>query len=182
MNKPLWMAATATAYILGIATGILLVKERMARKYRKLADAEVESVKEAFNHKAEQTETEWKEEVKKAAARREEEAKRINEIYKNLLETHKYAPEEEEDAVYISPDEYGDEPDYESATVIFYEASGVFVEDDTGIPLDDEEWESMLGCGVAKQFGKYEDDRVCVRNDKRKKYYEVLLEEGEYEP
>ena len=180
MNKPLWTVVTATAYILGIATGILVVEERMARKYRKLADAEVESVKDAFNLKVKQMEAEHKEEIKKASVRREEEAERINTIYKNILETHKYAPEEPTDAVYISPDEYGDEPDYESATVIYYEASGVFVEDSTGIPLDDEEWESMLGYGVAKQFGEYEEDRVCVRNDKRRKYYEVLLDEGEY--
>lgn len=177
----LWLLATGAAYILGVATGILLVEEYMRRKYRELADEEVESVKEAFNRqKAEQ------EQATKQAEERAEEAVTQNlkniQHYERLLREKGYVPDEKpEAAVYIHPDEFGEIEDYNVSTITFYENSGIFV-DEANQPLDDEEWEDMLGCGVAKQFGKYEDDRVCVRNDERQTYYEVLLDEGEYEP
>ena len=46
-KNALWIAATGLAYILGAATAVLVMRERLDRKYKKIADEEIESVKEA---------------------------------------------------------------------------------------------------------------------------------------
>lgn len=177
-GNPLWLAATATAYILGVATGILAVRLRMERKYRKIADEEVESVKEAFRRKEAES---------KADRMSEENKRKLNEVYSALIAERKYAQRDEpEDAVVISTEEYGMDgghPDYECRTITYYEGNGVFVDDLTETVLSDEEWESMLGCGVVKHFGENEDDEdaVYIRNDARRAYYEVIRNEEAYE-
>ena len=177
----LWLLATGAAYILGVATGILLVKEHIRDKYRKLADEEVESVKEAFNKKLERAKAELKHAEEKAEVISETNLRNISHYEKLLREKGYAADDKPESAVYIHPDEFGEIDGYSASTITFYEKSGVFA-DEMNQPLDDEEWESMLGCGIAKHFDEYESDRVCVRNDERQSYYEVLLDEGEYEP
>ena len=52
----MWIAATATAYLLGIGTGILVSKNRMEQKYKRIAKEEIESVKKTFAKKAEKKE------------------------------------------------------------------------------------------------------------------------------
>lgn len=177
----LWLLATGAAYILGVATGILLVKEY----YRKREETNVESVKEAFNEKLERAKAEQEQTVAQAEKRAndatEMNLKNIQHYERILREKGYVADDEPESAVYIHPDEFGEIDSYSASTITFYEKSGVFA-DEMNQPLDDEEWESMLGCGVTKHFGEYESDRVCVRNDERQSYYEVLLDEEEYEP
>ena len=181
----LWILATGAAYILGVATGILLVKEHIRDKYRKLADEEVESVKEAFTRNLKRVKAEQEQTVAQAEKRAEDAAnlnlKNIQHYERLLREKGYVADDEPESAVYIHPDEFGEIDGYSASTITFYEKSGVFT-DEMNQPIDDEEWEDMLGCGVAKHFDEYESDRVCIRNDKRRSYYEVLLDEGEYEP
>lgn len=177
-KNALTFAATITAYILGIATGILVVKDRMERKYKKRSEDEIKSVKDAFEER-----------LKKRTERSEEESAKINEIYTRLLEQARYKPKEEEaetgsmGAVVIPPDEFEEDTSYVTQIVVYYQGSGVFVnEDDDAIP--EKEWEKLLGCEVASRFGENEDapDAVYIRNDKLRAYYEVLLEEGEYSP
>ena len=179
-KNTLTYAAAFTAYILGIATGILVVKDRMERTYKKRSDDEIKSVKDAFEER-----------LKKRTERSEEESAKINEIYTRLLEQARYKakdePEETEfesmGAVVIPPDEFEEDTSYITQTVVYYRESDVFVnEDDESVGRED--WEKALGCEVASRFGENEDDpdTVYIRNDRLRAYYEVLLEEGEYSP
>ena len=178
MNKnALTCAATITAYILGIATGILVVKDCMERKFKKRSEDEIQSVKDAFEER-----------LKKRTERSAEESEKINDIYKRLLEQSHYkaeeTPEKQETAsapVVIPPEEFDDNQDYDNYTITYYEKSGVFT-DDADTPIDDTEVAKALGVQILRHFGEYEDDRICVRNDNQRAYYEVLLDEGEYEP
>lgn len=183
-KNALWFAAMAAAYILGAATGILVIKDRMERKYRKRADEEVESVKEAFERRRKEEESKREQAVKTEKNAAVSSTQVPDEVYERLLREHRYAPEEEEDAVVVTREEFGDVPrhDYETHTIVYFEQNGVFVDDDTGEPLPDEEWESMIGCGIVKHFGEIpgDPDTVYIRNDARQSYYEVVRDERAY--
>lgn len=172
-KNALWYAAIVTAYILGMATGILAVKECMERKYRKLADEEVESVKDAFEAR-----------LKKRMERTKEESAKIDAIYTHLLENARRKSEdteEESGPVVIPPEEFEEDEEYETRTLTYYASEGTFL-DEVDEPLDDNEWRNALGADILHHFGEYEEDRVCVRNDRRRIYYEVLRDDEDYSP
>ena len=57
-----------------------------------------------------------------------------------------------------------------------YYADGILAdEDDTILNLDE-----VIGEDAVNHIGDYEDDAVHVRNDARKVYYEVLVDERSY--
>lgn len=176
-KNALWIAAAGLAYILGAATAILVMRDRIDQRYKKIADEEIESVKEAFRRKEEV----MKAELEQNAAMNEEDRKKLDAVYSDLIAKKPKSSEGEdtEDAVYIPPDEFGDNEEYEVATITYYESDFVFT-DFMDEPIPDGEWERMIGPNVAKHFGDYETDRVCVRNDKTRTYYEVIREEGEF--
>lgn len=167
-KNALTYAATITAYILGIATGILAVKNYVERQCKKRSEEEIQSVKDAFE-----------EQLKKRTERSAEESEKINEIYSKLLEQTRYKAQEPSPVV-IPPEKFGDNPDYDTYAITYYEVGGVFTDEDDQ-PLDDTEVMEALGVQILRHFGEY-DDRICVRNDNRHAYYEVLLDEGEYQP
>ena len=175
-KNALYYAAVFTAYILGIATGILAVKDRMERKYKKRSDDEIKSVTDAYAERE-----------AKSKARSEEETSKINEIYTRLLEQSRYKPveaqEESMGAVVIPPDEFCEDTSYTVISVTYYQDSGVFVNEDDDV-LSKDEWEKTLGCEVVSHFGENEDDEdaVYIRCDKFRVYYEVFLDVGEYSP
>lgn len=176
-KNALWIAATGLAYILGAATAVLVMREHFDRKHRKRADGEIESVVEAFKRKEET----WKAELERNAAMSEEDRKKLDAVYADLIANKPKPPEDDntENVVYISPDEFGDDEAYDVVTITYYEGNCVFT-DYLDEPISDEKCENMLGFNVAKHFGDYEPERVCVRNDKRRTYYEILREEGEF--
>ena len=82
----------------------------------------------------------------------------------------------------IPPDEYGyngdnDEYiDYDLLSFTYY-ANGVLA-DDGDFPI--ENVEAVIGPDALDSFGEWEDDRVFVRNDDRKCYYEILRDLDDY--
>ena len=164
-KNALWFAATATAFVIGAAVAILIMKDRVEKKYRKIADEEIESVKKAF------------ERSEKA------EEKPTDKPSHDILEAAP-SPQEEEldpDIHVISPAEFNEaeREDYGVYAVTYYAGNGVFT-DDNDDPLDDEDWEAMVGADIVKRFGEFENDRVCIRNDKKRAYYEVLYDDGSF--
>lgn len=91
-----------------------------------------------------------------------------------------YPPEPEEDdgsIMVIAPDEYGDDPEYEKVTLIYY-ADGILAEYWTKEEVDD--IDEVIGHEALGTFGTYEDDAVYVRNDSKQCYYEVLKDADTY--
>lgn len=76
----------------------------------------------------------------------------------------------------ISPDEFGDDTDYDTISLRLYN-DGI-VTDEDGDPI--KYVEDLIGVGSLNRFGEYEDDSVFIRNDINHTYYEVLRDESNY--
>ncbi len=74
----------------------------------------------------------------------------------------------------ISPDEFGEEDEYETVSLTYYKDS-VLADD-----VDDLVDVANVGEDFASHFGEYEDDSVYVRNDLKKIDYEILRDERTY--
>ena len=76
----------------------------------------------------------------------------------------------------ISPDEFGNEFDYEEVSLTYY-ADGVLTDDQDNII---EDVEGLVGLDSLNHFGEYEDDSVFVRNDALQTDYEILADLRNY--
>lgn len=156
-------------------------------KYEKLIDEEIQSVKDRYKKKAEETK---KEEQKPA----EEPSEIVKEEYKDIVKDNKYVnytkymgeneasndkPVEDEvvehtDFPYaIDPEEFGEEPGYDTITYTYF-ADGVLVDD-----VDDvvDEPEIMVGLENLKIFEEFGASAVYVRNDIYRMDIEILKDD-----
>lgn len=78
----------------------------------------------------------------------------------------------------ITPDEFGEDPNYATTTLFYYYDKVVSNEYDEA--LDDDEIEELVGKDALSHFGEYEDDSVFVRNDRLETDYEILLTPRKY--
>ena len=76
----------------------------------------------------------------------------------------------------ISPDEFGDYPDYETISLTYY--NDKVLTDEYNEIVDD--IDDLIGEDSLNHFGEYEDDSVFVRNDALKVDYEILLDSANY--
>lgn len=180
MNKLSYLLAFATGALIGSAATWYFVKD----KYEKLAQEEIDSVKETFKKSYEDQETKHEEEIHKV------ENKYYNSIAQNYNYEKKSRPEaileedEEEEEVrkmdepyVIKPYEFGDYIDYEQISLLYF-ADGVLADEDTLDVIDD--IEETVGEYFADHFGEYEEDSVYVRNDTKRCEYEILKDERQY--
>lgn len=197
MNKFGTVAVFLTGMVLGGATVWYFIKDR----YAKLAEEEINSVKETFARKdveknAEQALDRYRgdsngTEVNAVAAKITDKgniadyARRIQNGEPMRYSTtvvppkQKTAVESEKagDAPYVIPPEEFDELDGYSPISLTYFADGV-LSDEYGVIVDDPE--EIVGDGL-NHFGEYEDDSVFVRNDAKRCDYEILRDERTYE-
>ena len=161
----------------GVVVGSIATWKFVKSKYERIADEEIESIKEVYSKK----ETAIKE--NNTVQTNTEVVNEKPSIYemKEYLETikengyHKEENKEEgdpdmNDSPYvISPDEFGNLDDHTCVSLSYY-ADGVLADDwDTEIIDPDEE----VGPDIASHFGEYEEDTVFVRNEKLKTDYEI---------
>lgn len=78
----------------------------------------------------------------------------------------------------IRPEEFGEDNDYETVSLTYYD-DGVLTDEYDEI-LEDEDVEEQVGKESLKHFGEYEDDSVFVRNDALQTDYEILLDHRKY--
>lgn len=198
--------ACGIAFVVGAAAGSLVTWRLLKTKYEQIAQEEIDSVKLMYAKRlAEGDEIgcdEQDPEIETAEAETEEETdlkkyeKEIsNQSYSNhsiveakneqmsmTLEDDEPDKEESEDVdtpYIISPEEFGEDPGYDSVTLIYY-ADGVVTDDDNNV-IEDEEADELFGLESLEHFGEYEDDSVHVRNDVLKTEYEILRDERDYE-
>lgn len=169
----------------GLATWFLAHK-LIEKKYADISQKEIDSVKEKF--------TVPKKEIKKivdgkskldSIATQAANKPSLTEYVKKIKEYTNYSDVEEEGAHFeprtkvkpfvISPDEYGEDEEYDQAELTFY-ADGILAdEDDTILNIDE-----VIGKESLNHIGDYEDDAVHVKNEARKIYYEVLVDNRSY--
>lgn len=189
MKRGIYFAAFLAGAVVGSVTTWYCVK----KKYERIAQEEIDSVKEVFAQREFHSQV-----IKTAKAgegvieglndgirRAAEQAKDKPDVreYAAILKKTGYATgvnqEEEEQTVkdgynpyVISPDEFGEFEEYEKISLTYY-ADGVLADDGDEV-VDDVE--DIVGDAL-DHFGEYEDDSVFVRCDERKCDYEILLDQ-----
>lgn len=176
------------AFVLGGTVGSLITWKLLEKKYKQIADEEINAVREHYRGReklAEQLDTADNITYRSTTGSDgiiEEEKTNYNKLVTDLGYVSDDATlivdhGEEGVAPYvISPEEYGDMPGYDTESWAYY-ADGIVANDDYEI-MDD--LENIIGDGLM-HFGEYEDDSVCVRNENLKCDYEILKHDKTFE-
>lgn len=179
LNKFLIFAA-------GAAIGSVATWKIVKTKYEQIAQEEIEEVREYYARDTFE-ETEKEEPEDNEAPKSQNSIERIDKA-ENMVAYHKiidgsgYKEIEEEEVedvekpYVISPEEFGEIDDYNTVGLIYF--SDHVLTDDDNEPIDDVE--DTVGVASLNTFGKYEDDAVHVRNDKRRCDYEILRDLRNY--
>lgn len=159
----------AVIFAVGAAVGSFVTWRFVKEKYARIANEEIESVKNAFNKKI----NECPELAKKA--------------YDDVLNRNNYNTESKKEEkneevsnmpqpYVIPPEEFGEMDDYETISLTYY--SDEVLADDAGNIIEDVDF--IVGFESLYHFGEYEDDSVFVRNDELKCDYEILLDSSKF--
>lgn len=176
----------------GVFIGGFLTWDFFKTKYEKIADEEIASVKETFEHREPRPDKNYK--VEEALKGNDAYinvspgvAERIIQIidsngYRNYsntaIETDKKggtADMELKQPYVITPEQYEDNVDYTKVSLTWY--NDKVLEDDWGNVLDPDD---VIGSEALKTFGQYEKDSVFVRDDDEQIDYEILLDTSSY--
>lgn len=165
----------------GVFIGGFLTWDFFKTKYEKIADEEIASVKETFEHREPRPDKNYK----------VEESLKGNDTYVNIIDSNSYrnysntaiktdkkggtADMELKQPYVITPEQYEDNVDYTKVSLTWY--NDEVLEDDWGNVLDPDD---VIGRDALKTFGQYEKDSVFVRDDDEQIDYEVLLDTRNY--
>lgn len=165
----------------GVFIGGLLTWDFFKTKYENIADEEIASVKETFEHREPRPDKNYK----------VEEALKGNDAYINIIDSNGYrnysntaietdkkggtADMELKQPYVITPEQYEENVDYTKVSLTWY--NDEVLEDDWGNVLDPDD---VIGSDALKTFGQYEKDSVFVRDDEEQIDYEVLLDTRSY--
>lgn len=165
----------------GVFIGGFLTLDFFKTKYEKIADEEIASVKETFEHREPRPDKNYK----------VEESLKGNDAYINIIDSNSYinysntaiktekkggtADMELKQPYVITPEQYEDNVDYTKVSLTWY--NDEVLEDDWGNVLDPDD---VIGSDALKTFGQYEKDSVFVRDDEEQIDYEVLLDTRSY--
>lgn len=164
MNKE--VLNNAIAFAVGAAIGAAVTWKFVKTKYERLADEEIESVKETF-YRLEREEKQTNDEIIEKCGYVNPEVKDEAEKEEDCMEDKPYV---------IAPEEFGECDGYQETTLHYYTDGVLTDEDDNVIDNVDE----IVGIESLSHFGEYEDDSVYVRNDTRKTDYEILMDYRDY--
>ena len=161
----------------GVAVGAGLTYKLVKTKYEQIANDEIAEMKAYYNNKYgdflnymnEPVGEEVKAEVVKV-----EEKPNITE-YASLIKNKGYSEKEDEVPYVISPDDFGENEDYEHIYLTYY-ANGFLVDDDDNVI---EDVEAMIGDAIDR-IGEYEENVIHVCDDKREFYYEIVADPNDY--
>lgn len=197
------MSKNAVYFVAGATVGALATWFVTKKKYEKIAQEEIQSVTNAFSERLDKYARSSMQDpdVRPSPEELEKEATKPGDRniidYAAVLSKQGYTDytrfsrgEEpatdhtEEDIsddtvngpVIICPDDYGEIPQYEQLSWLYF-ADHALTDDDYSLITDYEKW---IGVGALQHFGDYEDDAIHVRNDKLKCYIEVVTDSRLY--
>ena len=180
----------AFAFAIGAAIGSFVTWKIVKTKYKRIADEEINSVKEVFARRYSEKMNKEKpnENTNQASLTLDETEKNANiqddiTAYHELLDKLKYANIDVDSLIakkggstvtdgpfVISPDEFGEDPNYQTVSLTLYE-DGVLTDDYDDIVVDVDD---LVGEDSLTHFGEYEDDSVFVRNESMQTDFEIL--------
>ena len=179
-------------FVAGAAIGSVVTWKLIEKKYKDLADEEIESVKETFkNRKSRITKDEVKETVEKVINKWKE----PKETVEDIVTSEGYYTEDEEETeddesnytvdvdpgvevivpYVITPEQFGEYDEYGTKTLTYY-ADNVLT-DEIDNPITSDEMITMIGPDALDHFGEYEDDSVYIRDEMNEMDYEILKSE-----
>lgn len=171
------------AFIMGAAVGVAGTFGYAKKKYEEIAQEEIDSVKEVFSRKENDTRVVAEKETTNFDTNKPD----LTE-YAAILKKEKYinyseANEKDEEGkeimnkpYVIPPESFDDLEDYDAISLIYY-ADGILADENDEII---EDVENVVGFESLSHFGEFEDDSVYVRNDARKCDYEILTDQRNY--
>lgn len=180
------------AFTLGAAVGTAATWKFFKTKYEKIAQEEIDSVKEVYSKKRPKieeeediniiTESEDTDDADDADGWVNEYDHQYAE-YRKIVAESGYNNEEKggsepmtNEIEVIPPDEFGDILEYDTETLVYY-SDGVLADTSNNVI---EDVDDMVGPEALDSFGEWEDDVVYIRNDKYKTYYEVTRDYDKY--
>lgn len=176
-------------FVSGLAIGAIGAGYFTKKKYEKIAQEEINSVKEAYKAKYEEVkQKEPKEDecskIVEAETIVEEKPKfdsKVVKEYTKIINKNNYGSgkakvNKNPGKMIIKPEELGEDSEYETVSLTYFVGDKILADDD-GEKYDVEE---TIGVETLKMFGKYEDDVVCVRNIQEGIEYEVIKDPGTY--
>lgn len=180
-------------FVAGATIGSVVTWKLIEKKYKDLADEEIESVIETFkNRKPRITKDEVKETVEKVINKWKEPKETVEDIV--TAEGYSIENEEEIDEddesnytvnvdndieviipYVITPEQFGEYNEYGTKTLTYY-ADDVLT-DEVDNPITSDEMVTMIGPDALDHFGEYEDDSVYIRDETNEMDYEILKSE-----
>ena len=177
------------AFTLGAVVGVAASWKVMETKYRKIADEEIESVKEMLSKKTdnesenveddlavpevddEQDDTEESETKEVAAYNTIIKTQQYHNNYSVINKEGEASGEDKIDRPYIIDQSEVGELDYEIIELTYYEGDNTLADE-----LDElvDDVEDTVGWDNLDKFGDY--DSICIRNDARRVDFEILLD------
>lgn len=169
------------ALSIGAAIGSAVTWKVIKTKYERIAQEEIDSVKEYYLEKY------GKQANSKEKPSSKEDNKAMIDGYANNIDeyvSHSDANDEKGDSdsmddfgpEVITPDEFGEINEYDTISLTYY--ADEVLTDDMDIPIED--IGETVGYSFADHFGEYEDDSVFIRNHRLKCDYEILMDERKY--
>ena len=181
-------------FAMGAVIGSLVTWKYVKTKYERIAQEEIDSVKDVFCKQTNTIIEPYAEEEKHENCVPSESEDIEGEMHAYMDVTSRYSSTAEGSSVknewkgggmymatkpyVISPDDFGELDGYETTTLTYY-ADGV-LEDDYYVVIDKEEVDAMVGVDSFNHFGEHEADTVFVRNEKQKTDYEIQRDLRKY--
>lgn len=191
MNK---MSTNMFIFAVGAAIGSVVAWLYAKKYYERIANEEIESMKEWLARRVEEQDKEKEEESESPAQNHTtpsikpdlmDYAAKVKDLgyvdYSRRTEEKEEMDSEEEvddtdDYIYVIKPEIFGEEDYEEVSLTYY-ADGVLT-DEQDNPIEDVA--GMVGADYASHFGEYEDDSVFIRNDRLRTDFEILADQRKY--
>jgi hypothetical protein len=168
MNRSIGFAM----FIFGAVVGSAAAWRFAKRKYEKIANDEIDSVKESFSKRKDAPPTTGGVTEKPELAEYVLKASNYNgfEPPDQNKSVEKAAP------YVISPEEFSEDDAYAKISLTLY-AGDILVDDNDGIVENAEE---LIGSEWRKYFKDYDEDSVYVRNDARECDFEIIFDNRRY--
>lgn len=175
------------AFSLGAAAGSVVAWRILKDKYERIAQEEIDSVKETFYNRLKEVEkgkeasidivSDENRDETEDSSKYESAVRDYNTVSTTLIREKKEDKQVNRPYV-ISPDEYGEDEEYECSSLTYY-ADGILTDEVDEII---ENVDDVVGKESLTHFGDYtgDEDSVFVKNDQHKCYYEILRDTREY--
>jgi hypothetical protein len=180
VKKHLYFGLVIGAAVAGAAAAFYYVKD----SERKRAEEEIATMREYFARKEQEanltrgmTGMTAEHAPKDETSEKKQKSKEIRDYQKIVREKYKQKQESApEGPVVISPDEFGENPGYDSLSMTFYADNIVADENDDIV----EDVNDCIGFESLAHIGEYEPDILYVRNDRLRVYYEITRDLRNY--